>query len=417
MDRKILSVFIASPRDLKDEREALRMVTERLNKIYGKRIGWQIELLGWEDRLAGVGRPQALINRDVDSSDLFIGMLWKRWGSSTSTNSVKYSSGFEEEFNVARDRMLTTGKPEIWLLFKHVSEDDCRDQGPQLEKVLKFKREQIEKKELLFKEFKDTAQFEELIYDDLSAYLLDLQESSLASKGVDTGTSLTTYRTTEEAKPHEKLPGENVEITKLYSGISQKLSEGNEKDIPYWDRVRSHLSSSALFSDSHLGEIFGTHEANLVYRKRKSWDLAFYERWFLIRTFFVNTTNNVPGWFWINEDGDVSNVEKILLFLVAHDKNDGVRIGAIDALYSMNYCPTLDFLKFLLDKKENDKMIFNSICLSRKCDDKSVLELLKPLLDHSNENIKEQALMAYIDILYRHNHEESFKLLIKDIIG
>ena len=80
MERKILSVFVASPSDLSDERKTLRDVVERLNKIYGKRIGWQIELLGWEDTLAGFSRPQTLINKDVENCDLFIGMLWKRWG-------------------------------------------------------------------------------------------------------------------------------------------------------------------------------------------------------------------------------------------------------------------------------------------------------------------------------------------------
>ena len=91
MTRKVLTVFLASPGDLDAERKAARHAVERVNKNVAKHLGWHVDLVGWEDTLPGHGRPQALINRDVDSCDLFIGVLWQRWGQETG----KYSSGFE----------------------------------------------------------------------------------------------------------------------------------------------------------------------------------------------------------------------------------------------------------------------------------------------------------------------------------
>ena len=75
MQRNILTVFLASPGDLQEERNIARSSVERFNKILSRKIGWQIELLGWEETSPGYSRPQNLINRDVDSCDLFVGLL------------------------------------------------------------------------------------------------------------------------------------------------------------------------------------------------------------------------------------------------------------------------------------------------------------------------------------------------------
>jgi len=97
--RNVLTAFIASPGDVNDERQATRKAVDELNKAL-KKINWHIELLGWEDTMPGFSRPQAQINKDLDLCQLFIGILWKRWGS----KSGRYSSGFQEEFERAIKR-------------------------------------------------------------------------------------------------------------------------------------------------------------------------------------------------------------------------------------------------------------------------------------------------------------------------
>ncbi len=83
----------------------------------------------WEDTLPGYGRPQGIIKKDVERCDLFIGLLWSRWGSQTGS----YSSGFEEEFELARERRRSAGSPEIWLCFKKIDPDQVNDPGEQRE--------------------------------------------------------------------------------------------------------------------------------------------------------------------------------------------------------------------------------------------------------------------------------------------
>ena len=106
--------FIASPSDLRAEREATRDVVEQANLIFREHLDWAIELRGWEDTLPGMGRPQDLINCDVDACDVFLGLLWERWGQPTGTT----DSGFAEEFQRARERHRNTQVPSIAMFFK-----------------------------------------------------------------------------------------------------------------------------------------------------------------------------------------------------------------------------------------------------------------------------------------------------------
>jgi hypothetical protein len=408
MERKILSVFVASPSDLSDERKALRDVVERLNKIYGRRTGWQIELWGWEDTLASFSRPQALINKDVENCDLFIGMMWKRWG----TSSGEYSSGFEEEFTIARKRRLSGDRPEIWMLFKMVDEELHEDPGEQLKKTLDFKKKLIEGKELLFKEFENLDHFTHLIFDDLSAYLLDLYNNALKSTGTSEAESPTVKTTKSETlEPSSTCNEKNTQLIGIFSKLTRCLGNGKETEIEYWERVRAHLSTTALFSESHIGEIWGSHEANLVYRKRKEWELTFNEEWFLIRTYFGDASSVVPGWYWLFGK-DLSEIEEILFFLSEHDHNTSVRKGALLSLAQSNTCPPLELTsKLLLD--EDQKVVIGCLKLLRFCEDINALKLLEPLLNHPAEEVKDLALSAYIDLLYLHDPEQSF-IILKD---
>ena len=60
--------------------------------------------LGWEDTLAGIGRPQHIINQELRQCDYFIMILCDRWGSRNDMHGGGgYSSGYEEEYTVARE--------------------------------------------------------------------------------------------------------------------------------------------------------------------------------------------------------------------------------------------------------------------------------------------------------------------------
>src|SRR5215207_5556058 len=91
-----LKVFVASPSDVIDERIILEQVTNELNKLIGAGLGVRLELVKWEtDSYPGLGDDaQAVINEQIgDDYDIFIGILWTRFGTPTTRD----KSGTAEE--------------------------------------------------------------------------------------------------------------------------------------------------------------------------------------------------------------------------------------------------------------------------------------------------------------------------------
>jgi hypothetical protein len=173
-----LRLFLASPGGVETERKAVRRLVEELNAPF-RRHGWQIEVLGWEDRGPASGRAQARINPDVDRCDIFLAIIWDRWGTPTGG----HSSGFAEEWDRARRRWEAEGSPELWLCFKDIDNKQPGDEvAGQLAQVMQF-RESVESDEVAFyKPFHSPAELELAIRRELIDELLD--RSGLAAEAV-----------------------------------------------------------------------------------------------------------------------------------------------------------------------------------------------------------------------------------------
>jgi len=148
-------VFIASPSGLDAEREAFSEILNEYNLSEANPRGIQFQPIGWEITVTGKGRPQELINGLVRNSDFFVLLLHDRWGSSPFASgdvAANYSSGTEEEFNIALECLENPEHhmAEIVLVFKSVDERQLADPGPQLKSVLEFRQEREEKKDFLF---------------------------------------------------------------------------------------------------------------------------------------------------------------------------------------------------------------------------------------------------------------------------
>ena len=118
MEVKLLKVFIASPGDVAKERDVLREVIDDLNRSLALEKGVMLQAIGWEtDARPGFGAdPQTLVNQqiaDMSQYDLFVGILWDRFGSPT----PRAGSGTEEEFNraVEEHEGRTSGNHVLFL--------------------------------------------------------------------------------------------------------------------------------------------------------------------------------------------------------------------------------------------------------------------------------------------------------------
>ncbi len=119
--KRTIHVFIASPGDLAVERRAFKEVIDELNVGFSDGAGVEFVGLGWEDTLATTGRrSQAVINREIDRSDVFVLALNRRWVQEA-PDATPFTSYTEEEFHRAMDRWKKTGSPEIFVFFKHAT--------------------------------------------------------------------------------------------------------------------------------------------------------------------------------------------------------------------------------------------------------------------------------------------------------
>ncbi len=144
------SIFVASPSDLQEERIAIEEITKELNLTYGIKHNIVIELLKWETHSApGISEihPQEIINKDIGNQyDIFIGLLWKKFGTPTE----KAGSGTEEEFLKAFDRFINKKENiQVLFYFKDAVPKSLKEiSASELMKIENFKNELSEKKAL-----------------------------------------------------------------------------------------------------------------------------------------------------------------------------------------------------------------------------------------------------------------------------
>ena len=179
LSRKIIKVFLASPGDLIQERRVAFNVVTEFNQIWADHFGYQVDLIGWEETVSTHGRPQAIINRELEQCELFFGMLWKRWGTKPDIDST-YTSGFEEEFALSFENCKRSGRPEMKLVFKDIDEDLLRDPGDDLKRVLSFRQDVVSRKDILFETFDTLEMFRQKFHRAIADYmkrLIDRQKN------------------------------------------------------------------------------------------------------------------------------------------------------------------------------------------------------------------------------------------------
>lgn len=147
-------VFIASPGGLEPERKLFKEILLSQNENDAIQRGCYFQPVGWEITLGGLGRPQEKINDDLRTCDLFVLILWDRWGSPTGANDG-YTSGTHEEYCIALDCIKNehSAMSDIVVFFKAVEPRRLSDPGPQLSAVLDFKKTLEKERSLLFETF------------------------------------------------------------------------------------------------------------------------------------------------------------------------------------------------------------------------------------------------------------------------
>ena len=165
-----LSVFVASPGDVNEEREKLEEVIRELNFTWSRELGVKLELVRWETHAyPGLGADaQDVINEQIpDDYDLFIGIMWCRFGTPTG----RAHSGTEEEFRRAKTRFNESpDSVKIMMYFKDEAVQPSQLDLEQLSSINRF-RQSLGEEGVLYWRFEGLSDFETFVRMHLSRYI------------------------------------------------------------------------------------------------------------------------------------------------------------------------------------------------------------------------------------------------------
>lgn len=346
--RKILYAFLASPGDLQDERKAVRDAVAEFNESWADEFGYQIELLGWEDTIAGSGRPQELINQDVDRCDLFIGLIWKRWGTPPDRDG-KFSSGFHEEFERSMARREHSGTPEIALFFKEISDEFMGDPGEDLKRVLEFRKTIIAEKKILFQNFLTIQDIEKRVRKKVGAYVRSV-------RAADANSELKEVRATpvrseaEKEEAEKKSPDSSPFSAEGFAFLENFVDKIGQKDamgdFSASDVARFRLLANSISKPGNEEMALGVHDINILFSARITEGMRVdkSETRYLARLGIYHLSNeNVPFWCWYSDlsrldagtDVDIDSALNEVLFLSVFGANDDEKVRALSVLSSL----------------------------------------------------------------------------------
>jgi len=296
---KLVRIFIGSPGGLGDERKAARDIFDEVNLAHGERWGLHFKIVAWEDTVPGFQRAQSKINEELDRCEYFLGVLHNRWGTPPTNDPDGYSSGFEEEFYRA-EKALKSGKmKDMALFFKAIDSQEGYVPGPEIQKVLDFRTEQIDGKINYFRDFSTLEEFRSEIRNKLNE--IGWNESGLieAEQGGDASQP--------EPKQADSLDGAGESKTGLFdiemrSFISTLLNKPDDWDATHaYEAARLRLIAASISRSGNDDVSLGNHDANLIFQHFREELLSDQEYRTLIDGGVLGFDHcNVPLWRWLS---------------------------------------------------------------------------------------------------------------------
>jgi hypothetical protein len=234
---QIKRVFLGCPGDLMSERSRFPKLLETVNNLRAHSLGFHLEPVGWERVIPSFGRPQQLINEELNDADLAIIMFWNRIGSPSSTGSTK--TGTLEEFEIASRLREQYLKPAVWVYFR----TPTKDQDIQSEGVLAFRRQLEEGKQLFFREYQNLDEWEEMFREHLVAYLDGLKRVDLDENFA--------HASSERALLQGKFLGDGTYRFGTRMNFSVDLDgDGNYETAAFWFSQFSYKLTVTRFDSS-----------------------------------------------------------------------------------------------------------------------------------------------------------------------
>lgn len=406
---------MGSPGDLAEERQAAKAVVDGVNGV-ANHLGYQLELVGWEDTPSKFGRPQATINQELERCDYFLGLMWERWGTPPDI-SGKFTSGFEEEYELSIARRKKEGRPEIGMHFKAIEQRRINDPGEELRKVIAFRSKLISEKQLLFNEFSTLREFEDRIRTNLTEYIFSLRKSSIQESTTDVLKAPETEGDdTRNIEDNNPSPFSDVGL-KFLRGLISKAKK-NEKDnlVTPVEVARFRLLSTYIGNHENDDRVLGVHDANLLFVKGQDFEFDGREINSLIACGLDSyVSKTAPLWKWLGFRDGFRRGSLAIYSLIGTDER---RLAALHAMKlisepiaNVNAIERKFFIKTWFSEESSISLKVAAVDYLAKCGTTIDIKTLSDLLANSDNALVAAASRAIISLSFRDSRSGALKML------
>lgn len=218
-----VDIFISSPSDVAEEREAVVRVIERLNRLSYIRSRYVLNPLLYEKEVppeAG-DHAQMIVDRymAVEDSYLLVCLMWNRMGTPITHphTGEKFRSGTEYEFTVGYLSHEKNGQPHL-LLYRKTAENPGADESEKDKVENFFKRFEGNGATFkgLYKQFSSLGEFENMLFEHIERILHDNPpDADRSGTRVDPATRsdiIEEARRLDAAMPRECQVGRSTEV-------------------------------------------------------------------------------------------------------------------------------------------------------------------------------------------------------------
>lgn len=239
---QLIKIFMASPSDVREERETLASLIREVNDVLAflaPKRQLRLELMRYETHTyPDYGRAQDVINRQIPQDyDVFVGVMWKRCGTPTATS----QSGTIEEFNRALTRREQTGRPTIMFYFCDEAFSPPRGEDlEQYSRVVRF-REELESKGYTLT-YPDRKSFRDYVRGGLLRAIADISKlNEVAGISVDS-------KQTKMEEPDEA--NEIFALASQYDEVRSSMPSGEER-TKRMSEIKAAMRTTAAGGQRH----------------------------------------------------------------------------------------------------------------------------------------------------------------------
>lgn len=264
-------------------------------------------------------------------------MMWKKWGTPPAHDS-NYTSGFQEEFERSLAKCEQSGSPEIPLFFKQISEDSLTDIGPELQKVLDFRKTIIEEKKILFQNFSNVRDMENLARKCIATYVQRVKSADVSSEP-DEDRAKRAKPDPDEVENERGSPESSPQLAEGFAFLESLVDrigrEGTVDNLSASEIARFRLLANSISKTGNEEMDLGVHDINILFSAyTDGMELGRREIICLTKLGFQQLRNeNVPLWCWYSA---LSNSRlDVALISSLSDTNENEKVGAINVLTTL----------------------------------------------------------------------------------